>query len=238
MALSEAFTGGAHDTLEEARQYLQAHVVFLQEYALMAPHMGRRVLDVGCSSGHFGGLLRECGHKVTGIDRSITRRAERRLDATLPVDVTRRQHWRPVPQHDTALARLLLRHIEPEQRVEVVRQMSGVARTVLLGVAGPVRIEGLEGAAAKVLEAIDARLVDAPALLDAARMRGVHLGTASWTASDREERAAFRTLLRPLSVVAEQLGLGPEEVSADLDRWLAEGGSATLHIEHHKGVRA
>ena len=234
--MSDAFTGAAHDTLEESRQYLQAHVVFLQEYAALAPELGRRVLDVGCSSGHFGALLRECGHRVTGIDRAITRRAERRLDATLPVDVTRRQHWAPVQRHDAALARLLLRHIPAEQRVEVVRQMSGVARKVFLGVAGRLDVTGLAGVAAEVVEAIDSRLVDAPALLDAAGLHHTALGVAVWTAERPEERAAFRFLLHPLTVAAKGLGMDPEQTSADLDRWLQDGGRGILRIEHHKGV--
>jgi len=33
---------------------------------------GHRILDAGCGRGHFTGGLRQCGHRVTGIDTSPT----------------------------------------------------------------------------------------------------------------------------------------------------------------------
>ena len=237
MALTEALTGGVNDTLEEARQYLQAEVMFGQEYRLMAPALGERMLDVGCSSGHFGGLLRERGHHVTGLDRNITPRARRRLDATCTLDVTSRD-WAGVPDSDAAITRLLLRHVDPGRRAEVVRRMSEVARTVVLGLAGPVEIEGLEGGAVTVVEAVDSRLVDGGAVLDEAGLDGTHLGRAEWVADSPGDRAAFRFLLRPALVVAPALGLEVDAVARDLDRWLARGGRGVFRIDYFKGVRA
>lgn len=59
------------------------------EVTVLVPRSARRVLDVGCSTGHMGAALKAVGHHVTGIelDAVLAAEARTRLDRVIEADV-------------------------------------------------------------------------------------------------------------------------------------------------------
>lgn len=59
------------------------------EVVPLVPDRHRRVLDVGCSTGHLGAVLRDRGQEVTGVelDPDLVAEARTRLDAVVEADV-------------------------------------------------------------------------------------------------------------------------------------------------------
>ena len=85
-----------------------------------------RVLDLGCSDGRFGALVRQLGHHVTGLDVVKHEEVGDRLDAFIEADLN---HGLP-PElgggFDTIVAADVLEHtIEPAQLLsELIRRLA------------------------------------------------------------------------------------------------------------------
>jgi SAM-dependent methyltransferase len=89
------------------------------EVAALVPATCRRVLDVGCGTGHLGALLRSRGHHVTGIELvpEAARQARIRLDHVATADIEADGFPFPSASFDAIVFADVLEHLVDPWRV-------------------------------------------------------------------------------------------------------------------------
>ncbi|WP_395694571.1 bifunctional glycosyltransferase/class I SAM-dependent methyltransferase [Nocardioides sp.] len=85
MGFGESVPGPDLEAYEIKPSPHSSHGVLLRWLAHVPPG---RVLDVGCSDGHFAALARGCGHRVTGVDLVKHQGVGERVDEFVEADLT------------------------------------------------------------------------------------------------------------------------------------------------------
>ena len=82
---------------------------------------GTRVLDVGCSDGQFGALVRQQGHRVDGVDLVKHEGVSQRLDHFIEADVSEGLPY-DIQSYDVVIAGDILEHVvDPETLLKNLR---------------------------------------------------------------------------------------------------------------------
>jgi glycosyltransferase involved in cell wall biosynthesis len=76
-----------------------------------------RILDLGCSNGRLGELLRECGHEVTGVDYRTSDGVDSRLERFIEANLEEGIPASAGSGYDIVLAADVLEHVRNPQRL-------------------------------------------------------------------------------------------------------------------------
>jgi glycosyltransferase involved in cell wall biosynthesis len=93
------------------------------------------VLDVGCSDGHFGGLVRSMGHHVVGVDLVKHEDIGQRIDGFVEADLNQGLPSEAGSGYDVIVAGDVLEHvIDPDSLMADLVSRLGAAGTILVSV--------------------------------------------------------------------------------------------------------
>ncbi len=109
-----------------------SHAVLL---AWIAERQPGRVLDVGCSDGQFGGIVRSLGHQVTGVDMTKHEGVGERLDVFVEADLNKGLPQEVGGPYDCIVAADVLEHtIVPERLLADITERLAPGGAILVSV--------------------------------------------------------------------------------------------------------
>ena len=131
MGFGHAETDGA-DPYELKLSSHSSHAVLLQWISERAPG---RLLDVGCSDGKFGELVRQLGHQVTGVDMIKHEGVGERLDGFVEADLNKGLPGEAGGPYDCIVAADVLEHtVAPEQLLADIAARLAPGGSILVSV--------------------------------------------------------------------------------------------------------
>jgi glycosyltransferase involved in cell wall biosynthesis len=131
MGFGRAETDGA-DPYELKLSSHSSHAVLLQWISERAPG---RLLDVGCSDGRFGELVRQVGHQVTGVDMIKHEGVGERLDGFVEADLNKGLPGEVGGSYDCVVAADVLEHtVAPEQLLADIAERLAPGGVILVSV--------------------------------------------------------------------------------------------------------
>lgn len=128
VTIRETASSAVEDTpgwVEYRREAEAKRTNFEKRYALLKPHLGQRILEIGCSAGFFLEIARDFGHDIQGIEPDPRYARYAREQLGLPVITGVLDSVDIAPQSfDTVCLFHVLEHVpSPSQLLERIRRV-------------------------------------------------------------------------------------------------------------------